>query len=164
MSASPKFIRKIDEMKLKFMRKHYGEMTYDEVVSLAQQADDFLSTMTVFDPAWKKFREDRQRWWEYAWLLVCEHGSFCPSDPVTTWHNFLIMYPRKQPYVEAGEFRDWLNLHPNLGDVDAEFSCGLPVYLRPDELNAYATLIYQHQVGITGRLVNVEIVEVNYPE
>lgn len=156
------FIRKIDERKLKMLRAEFGEMTLDELIELAQQAEGFLQHMTPFDPAFEKFTRDRRRWWEYAWLVSCEHGTFTPSSPHVVWKHYLIAYPRRQRYLNQNEFVRWL--HDRTDDVCVEFSCALPVYLRADELKSYATVIYHRQNGIDGNLHDVEIEELEYKD
>uniref|UniRef100_A0AB39CEP8 Uncharacterized protein n=1 Tax=Pseudomonas phage HRDY3 TaxID=3236930 RepID=A0AB39CEP8_9VIRU len=156
--AEKGFITTLEPMRLRMLRRRYGEMEFSEVVELAEQAENFLEPMTVFDPAWKKFTQDRRTWWEYAWLLSCEADRFCPSDPHVKYRGFLIGYPAKQPHVDGQTFREWLNQRPE--DVTEEWQAWLPVYLRPDEVCAYAAKIYHKQRGVDGHLRNFEIMEI----
>jgi len=153
------FIRPLEPMRLQMLRRECGEMTFDEVVALAQQADQFLEHMSVFDIAWKKFKQDRRIWWEYAWLISCEADTFCPSDPHVEYRGFLVAYPRNQSVTCPADFEDWLHQHE--GDVCEEFYTWLPVYLRPDEIVGYASKIYHKQRGIDGHLRDFEIMEVS---
>lgn len=158
MTNENNFITRLEPLRLRMMRRELGEMSYDEVVELAQQAEGFLEHMSVFDPAWKKFTQDRRTWWEYAWLLSLEAGGFCPSDPHVKWHGFLIGYSRKQPGVTGQNFREWLAQRED--DVTEEKYFWLPVYLRPDEVCAYATKVYHKTLEIEGWLRNFEIIEI----
>lgn len=154
------FVTRLCEMKLRNMRQVYGHMELQEVVELAEQADRFLEHMTVFDPAWKKFTHERRVWWEYAWLLTSENGGgFSPSDSHVRFHNFLVAFPWKQPGLDSCDFADWLRERKE--DVCEEWGHWLPVYLRPDEINAYAVKIYHHHKGLVGNgwLRDLEIVE-----
>lgn len=154
------FVTRLCEMKLRNMRQVYGHMEFHEAVSLAEQADDYLSAMSVFDPAWKKFSHDRRVFWEYAWLLTSESGGgFSPSDPHVRFHNFVIAFPWKQPALDSCDFVDWLRERKE--DVCEEWGHWLPVYLRPDEINDYAIKIYHHHKGLVGNgwLRDLEIVE-----
>jgi len=156
--AEKGFITTLEPLRLKMLRRELGEMTVDELIELAQQAEGYLLDMTVHDPAHKKFSADRRKYWEYAWLLSCEADGFCPSDPHVQYRGFLVAYPQRQPGVDAGSFRDWLNQRPE--DVTEEFHTWLPVYLRPDEVTAYAAKVYHKQRGVDGHLRNFEIMEI----
>lgn len=154
----PEFITQLEPLRLKMLRREHGEITFDEAVQLAQQSEQYLEHMTVFDPAHKKFSADRRMWWEYAWLLSLEAGGFCPSDPHVQWRGFLIGYSRKQPGVSGQTFREWLTQRED--DVTEEKYFWLPVYLRPDEICTYATKVYHKSLGIEGWLRNFEIMEI----
>lgn len=153
------FIFKIDETKLKFLRNQYGDLSLQECILLAQQAEGYLEHMPVTDPAWQHFTGEKATWWKFAWLLSCEAGTFCPTDPHVKYHMFLMSFPKRQPNLGNSEFRDWLRAQES-EDVTVEFSCWLPIYLRDNEITSYAQAIYQKQVGIDDRLVNTEILEV----
>lgn len=159
----PDFILKVEELKLKHFRKEYGELSVDECIELAQQADGYLRDMNAFDPAWSKFKRDSRTWWQYAWLLSSEHGTLCATDAHVVYRTFLVAFPRKQPYVNHCAFSEWFRAKEET-DIVAEFSAYMPVYLRPDEINEYAKAIYHKQVGCDGRLQNLEIEELNYKD
>lgn len=159
------FVTKLDEMKLRNMRQVYGHVEFHEAVSLAEQADDYLSAMTAFDPAWKKFKQDSRTWWEYAWLLNCESGGvFSPSDPHVKYHNFIVAYSWKQPRIDPCDYKSWLN--ERMEDVCEEWGHWLPIYLRPDEIQNFALKIYHHHKGLIGHgwLAGVEMVELSQEE
>lgn len=154
------FVSKLDEMKLRNMRQVYGHMEFQEVVELAEQADNFLEHMNVFDPAWKKFTHDRRVWWEYAWLINCEAGGgFSPSDSHVRYHNFVVAHPWQQPNIDHCDYKEWLRERKE--DVCEEWGHWLPVYLRPDEVANFALKIYHHHKGLVGYgwLAGIEIVE-----
>lgn len=159
------FVTRLCEMKLRNLRQVYGHMEFDEVVMLAQQADDYLSAMTVFDPAWKKFKHDSRVWWEYAWLINCESGGgFSPSDPHVKYHNFIVAHPWQQPNLDNCEYKEWLRERKE--DVCVEWGHWLPIYLRPDEVQNFALKIFHHHHGLVGFgwLQNIEIVELAQEE
>lgn len=167
MDDKPKnaFVTRLCAMKLRNLRQVYGHMEFQDVVMLAQQADDYLSAMTVFDPAWKKFSHDRRVFWEYAWLLTSESGgTFSPADPHVKYRNFVIAFPWKQPALDSCDYVDWLRGRKE--DVCEEWGHWLPVYLRPDEINAYAIKIYHHHKGLVGNgwLRDLEILELALEE
>lgn len=157
------FILKVEELKLKHFRKEYGEMSVDECIELAQQADNYLRDMNAFDIAWSKFKRDSRTFWQYAWLLSCERGGMCPSDPHVENRMFLVAFPRKQVYVNHCEFSEWFRAKEET-DIVMEFSAYLPVYLRPDEISEYAKAVFHKQNDVDGRLQNMEIEELNYKE
>lgn len=155
-----KFVTMLDAMKLRNMRQVYGQMEFQEVVELAEQADNFLEHMSVFDPAWKKFTHDRRVWWEYAWLINCESGGgFSPSDSHVRFHNFVVAHPWKQSNMDWCEYKEWL--YNQKADVCEEWGHWLPVYLRPDEVVNFAAKIYHHHKGLVGKgwLAELEILE-----
>lgn len=156
------FVNKIEEMKLRHLRTQFGDMTLDEVTELAQQADSFLKDMTIFDPAWEKFKTDSRRWWQYAWLISCEHGSMCPSDPYIRDMNFLVAFPWVQSHLDECDYRKWLRERKE--DVCVEFNCYMPVYLRDDEIDSYAIRLFHCHNDIAGVLCNVEIERIDYKD
>jgi hypothetical protein len=154
------FVTRLCAMKLHNLRQVYGNMTFREVVELAEQSDDYLSAMNVFDPAWKKFTHDRRVFWEYAWLLTSESGgTFSPSDSHVKYHNFIVAHPWQQPNLDWCGYKEWL--HNRKEDVCEEWGHWLPVYLRPDEVASYALKIYHHHKGLNGHgwLAGIEIEE-----
>lgn len=160
-----RFVTRLCEMKLRNLRQVYGPMEFHEVVSLAEQADDYLSAMTVFDPAWKKFKHDSRVFWEYAWLLNSESGgTFSPSDPHVKYRNFVVAHPWHQPNMDWCEYKEWL--YNRKEDVCEEWGHWLPVYLREDEVLNFALKIYHHHKGLVGCgwLQNIEIVELAQEE
>lgn len=153
------FIHKIDEMKLKFMRKQHGDFSLQECIDLAQQAEGYLEFMPVTDPAWQHFTHERNNYWRFAWLLSCEAGTICPSDPHVKFRRFLVGFPKRQPMLDDCLYRDWLRGKDET-EITQEFSAFLPVYLRDNEIVSYAIDVYHKQCNIDGRLQGVEMLEI----
>lgn len=153
------FITSIEQRKLEWMRKNLNELTFNEAVELAQQADQFLADMSAFDPARMKFLTDRRTYWEYAWLLSCEADSISGNDPHIQHHGFLVAYPNHQPRLDPCDFKTWLN-HSGKATHIEEFYILMPIYLRPDEVNSYATKMFHRHKDINGWLCDFEIEEI----
>lgn len=153
------FIHKIDEMKLKFMRQQYGDLTLEDCIGLAQQADDYLEFMPVTDPAWQHFTHERQNYWRFAWLLSCESGRLSLSSPHVVYRNFLVGFPKKQPMLDDCIFRDWLRAKEET-EITTEYGVYMPVYLRDNEIVRYAIDMYHKQADVAGRLQNIEMIEI----
>jgi hypothetical protein len=152
------FILKVEELKLKNLKHQLGPMPIDDCIMLAQQADDFVKAMDVFDPARLKFQRDSRMWWQYAWLQACEDDRVIIGKPYVVYRSFLVGYPKKQPYLDDSIFRDWLRAKEET-EITQEFGVYMPVYLRPDEVDGYARAMYIKQCGIEGRFVNMELLE-----
>lgn len=56
-------------LKLDFMRKHYGEFTFDDCCMLYAQTVDYLQRLPSFDPAVQKFYRDLEMAKQYGTLL-----------------------------------------------------------------------------------------------
>lgn len=52
--------------RLEYYKKNLGEMTYGEVVSMIEQADQFIHDMGPFDPAVDHFYRQREEFQNYA--------------------------------------------------------------------------------------------------
>lgn len=152
------FIHKIDEMKLKFMRQQYGDMTLEDCIALAQQAEGYLEFMPVTDPAWQHFTSERYHWWRFAWLLSCESERLSLSSPHVKFRSFLVGFPKKQSNLDDCIFRDWLRAKEET-EITMEYSVYMPVYLRDNEIVSYAIDMFHKQSDVVGRLQNIEMLE-----
>jgi len=153
------FIIPVDELKYKNLKNQLGDVPLEDCIMLAEQADQFVADMNPFDPARAKFQRDSRMWWQYAWLLSCVAGTFRLNSPHVMYRNFLVAFPKKQPYLDDSIFRDWLRARET-DDVTMEFPVYMPVYLRPDEVEGYALAMMKKICDIPGRLVNAEFLEV----
>jgi hypothetical protein len=152
------FIHKIDEMKLKFMRQKLGDVTLEDCVALAQQAEGYLEFMPVTDPAWQHFTAERYQWWRYAWLISSETGLVDLTSPHVKFRTFLVGFPKKQPNLDDCIYRDWLRAKEET-EITVEFAVYMPVYLRDNEIVSYAIDMYHKCCNINGRLQNIEMLE-----
>lgn len=62
------------ELKLRTLTKKLGELTYDECVSLAREAEETLKALSPFDPAIEYFIRQRISYYQYAELLNLHQG------------------------------------------------------------------------------------------
>lgn len=84
----------LHDLKLRYHRQTYGDMTYAEVCKLGNEADDLLNALSPFDVAFNYFAQQRRTWWTYALLLAQEQKDAGLTDHVfvkkylCAWHTF----------------------------------------------------------------------------
>lgn len=54
------------QLRIRNFERHYGVMSYDDVILCAEQAAKFLEDMDVFDPARSKFAREFRDYYSYA--------------------------------------------------------------------------------------------------
>lgn len=62
--------RPLLEFKLRCAKKAMGELTYSELVTLAQETADTLTHLSVDDVAWITFVKLLREYWKYAELIA----------------------------------------------------------------------------------------------
>lgn len=59
----------LTKRRLKLFRQQFGEMSYNELIELAEYSERIVADLPVTDPAWKRFTQERVVYFKYAEAL-----------------------------------------------------------------------------------------------
>lgn len=78
----------LDERRLAMRRQQYGDLSYEGVILLIEQAESYLKTLPVHDPAYEKFAVDRFRMYQFAYNYQRAHPELIAHcDPITALYE-----------------------------------------------------------------------------